>query len=529
MPRRSILFVFLSALICVNLLFLTSCSSQRVDLRTLVPAETLVYLESDDLGVFLTPLVESSAFAEAASQKPDLSALKGVRVAVAVTGFETSEIEITEDQSVGRVQPRFVAIADTNAWNYQVLTFAEHGLGSFVEGLFQSEAKLEKTDKHGGKFLTWTAADGRKSFALVIDGLIWFGNDESAIEKSLAVRRGEAESIAKAGKLPQRVPNTLASGYLSADGVAQAASLAGMSLASQTSDDEDVRSAIATLLPQLIRGTVTDVAWTASQNSQGYEDRFTIGGNAETAPVLAEAFVPTGSVDAELFQFVPNNSPGITLYNLEKPNIAWRGMVLTARSRVNEFGSRVIGEFSNAFAEPYGIADAEKFLTSVGPNIVAIRTDAEGDQPAVIATVKDAAMLRTSLDPELKPDKAASDASGFETLKSEDTTAVFAGRFVVVGDSDAVAACIKAKAEGTSLGIASPAHLAYFRPNNSAVTLSSERDLAPAIADLLSERKAQAANTISITETRFSRSGTERRVVSDLGFIGWLLARMSER
>jgi hypothetical protein len=74
-------------------------------MRTLAPAETLVYLETNDLAAALKPIVDSKAFNEAAKRKPDLSALQGVQLVVAVTGFETTEEKLTEEHSVGRVQP----------------------------------------------------------------------------------------------------------------------------------------------------------------------------------------------------------------------------------------------------------------------------------------------------------------------------------------------------------------------------------------------------------------------------------------
>ena len=134
--------------------------------------------------------------------KPDLSALKGVQLAVAVTGFETSEEKLTDEHSVGRVQPHFVAVADTHAWNFQAVRFAEKKARLLCRKIYDSEPTLEKSDKNGGKYFTWTAKDGRKAYALVIDSLIYFGNDETAIDKCLAVKRGEADSIAKAGKVP---------------------------------------------------------------------------------------------------------------------------------------------------------------------------------------------------------------------------------------------------------------------------------------------------------------------------------------
>ncbi|MEQ1646499.1 MAG: hypothetical protein ABL959_23800, partial [Pyrinomonadaceae bacterium] len=286
--------------ICVYLwlIILPSCTTKQSDLRTLVPAETLVYLETNDLAAALQPIVDSKPFSSVVTKKPDFSALKSVQVAVAVTGFETSEVAVTDEQAVGKIQPRFVAVADTHAWNYQAVAFAEKKLGTFVTEVYDAEPKLEKSDKHGGKYFTWTSQDGRKAFALVIDSLIYFGNDESAIDKALSVRNGQADSIAKSGKLPAHVPGNLASGYVSTDGVAQIAALAGLHFASQASDEEEVQSAVAGILPQLIRGTVTDVSWSTSQTSEGIEDKWSVTMPADVANVLSESISSKDNFDA---------------------------------------------------------------------------------------------------------------------------------------------------------------------------------------------------------------------------------------
>lgn len=522
----------LSVSICVylSLIFLTSCSSPPSDLRTLVPAESLIYLETNDLGAAIQPILESDTFRQAAKSTPDLSVLKGVQMAVAVTGFETSEERLTDENSVGRVQPRFVAVADTHAWNYQAVAFADQKLGGFVANIYNSDPQVEKTEKLGGKYFTWTAptneGGGRKVFALVTGSLIYFGNDATAIEKCIAVKKGEADSLAKGGKLPKRDADSLAAGYVSTDGVAQIAALAGLSFATEASDDEEVQSAVARILPQLIRGIVTDISWTSMRGSRGFEDKFSFGGTPESARILNETIIPTSQVNTELFQFVTNRATAVTLYNLDKPNIAWRGLLSTASSKVDAFGAKIIGEFSNAFAEPYGISDAELFLSGIGSNIISIRTDTEGDESALIATVTNADALHRSLSKDLKPDKAASDALGFEVLKDEDSTAVFVGSTIVIGDSGAVEACLQAKSSGTAVA---SSIVQLFRPGNSSVSLSFDTEQAQKIADLLSEKKAEAKNvpTTTITETRFTRNGIERRTISEFGFIGWLVAQLA--
>src|ERR1043165_516936 len=144
---------FLSVIICVHLwvIFLCACSSPPTDLRTFVPSDTLVYLETSDLGKTLGALIESKAFREAAKNTPDFSALGGMQVAVAVTGFEASENQVTAENAVLNFKPRFVAVADTHTWNRYTLQFTEQRLGDFVNETYGGEVSLDTADKNGGK------------------------------------------------------------------------------------------------------------------------------------------------------------------------------------------------------------------------------------------------------------------------------------------------------------------------------------------------------------------------------------------
>jgi hypothetical protein len=127
-------FLILSVLICVHLwiIFLSSCNSAPTDLRKFAPAETLIYLETNDLGKTLKSLTDGKAFQELAKKQTDFSALENIQVAVAVTGFETSEKQITDEQSILNFKPHFVAVADTHAWEWQARRLVEEKIGAFV-------------------------------------------------------------------------------------------------------------------------------------------------------------------------------------------------------------------------------------------------------------------------------------------------------------------------------------------------------------------------------------------------------------
>lgn len=500
-------------------------------MRTLVPAETLVYLESNDLAAALQPIVDSKPFTDVAKSKPDLSALKGVQVAVAVTGFETTEEKLTDEHSVGRIQPHFVAVADTHAWNYQAVGFAEKKLGAFVEKIYDSEPTLEKSEKNGGKYFTWKANDGRKAYALVIDSLIYFGNDETAIDKCLAVRRGEADSIAKAGKVVPAAPGTLASGYVGPDGIAQIANIIGLKFASEMGDDSEVQSAVAGILPQLLRKSVTDVTWNATRTEKGIEDRYSITMPAEIANVFSETMRSSEQPDGTLLGFLPQNARSATIYNFRDPQIAWRSILLAVGKQTDPLAGKVFTQFFGILFEPYGIKDVELFLSGIEPPILTANLDAEGEKPIVIALINDENKVKHSFLQELRLNENGRAQGGSEFWSSNEPHigAEFVDRIVAVGEFETSIACFNAfqtsRLSGTNeMGV----KLSMSKAN--IASTGKDADAAGKIADMLSERKSDEANAEStyFTETRFTKTGIDRRTTSDFGLIGSIIAQLGQ-
>jgi len=527
---RAVISAAVAACVCLWLIFLPSCSAKPTNLRTLAPADSLIYLETNDLGAALQPIIDSRPFTEAAKKKPDLSALRGVQLAVAVTGFETKEEKLNEENSIGRVQPHFAAIADTHAWSWQARNFAENQLGEFINNMYGGGVNLETSPKNGGVSYVWTADDGRKAYAFVDGSLIFFGNDESSIDKCLAVRRGEGDSILKNPKLPQAEPSALVQGYVSTDGVAQLANIAGIAMAAGTGEQEAVKSFIASSLPQLIRSSVTDVSWTMTKSEQGIEDKYLISTVAEVSNVLSETMAPAPSaVDQSFFQNVPGELPTITLYKLKDPQVAWRSVLLLAQKQTDPATGKILSEFSGALFEPYGIRDAELFLSSVGPDLLTANADADGEKPFVITTVKDNEKLKRSITSDLRPTKAATDEGiNFWRGKDDDIEAVFTADKLIIGSTQGVGSCF-----GGGAFPSTPFEkewLAQLKDSKAPIaTLGRDERSAEQIVSTLSEGKSDEAKAESryFTETRFTKNGIERKTVSDFGLIGSIIAQLA--
>ena len=522
---------FASLHLCVFALifFSFSCGTKPTEMRTLVPADSLVYLETIDLFAALQPIIDSKPFTEVAKSKPDLSALKGVQLAVAVTGFETSEEKLNDEQSIGRVQPRFVAIADTHAFHFQAVRFAEARLGSFVAKIYDSEPTLEKSEKSGGKYFTWTAADGRKAYALAIDSLIYFGNDESAIDKCLAVKRGEADSIVKTGKIQPADPQTLASGYVSTDGIAQIANIVGLKFASEAGEDSEVQSAIAGILPKLLRNSVTEISWTASKANDGIEDKYLISLPPDVANVFSETMAPSGSPNVLLLDQLMGSVTAVTVYDLRNSQLAWRSVILVAGKQTDPMSAHVIEAASSLFFEPYGIANGESFLSAVGSTIITAQTDHDGNGVVVVTGVTDKNSLLKSLESVIKQKEIPRGNGRINIWQSDDgeLSAFMDENSIALGETEAVLKCCGVEHRF-------PPNPGFERLKSlsaaTSKTASIDTSITGQLVDMISVQKSSGATaeTTSFTETRFTSTGIHRKTTSDFGLIGSIIAQLGQ-
>ncbi len=507
--------------------FCLSCSSPPADLRNFAPAETLVYLETSDLGKTLGALTESRAFQDAAKAKPDFSALGGMQLAVAVTGFEASENQVTAENSILNFKPHFVAIADTHTWNRYALQFTENTLGEFVNETYGGEVVLDTADKAGGKSFVWTAKDGRKVFAFVAGSKIFFSNDAAALEKSLSVFRGEADSLVKnesLGKLRDSgAKNALAFGYVAPDGIAQIANLAGVSTALATTDDDQGRSFIARVLPQILRNSIKEIFWTATKTEQGIEDKYTVSLMPETSSVVKETFIAAPPNQSNSAEFLPSDISGTTRYDLQNPQIAWSSLLLVAGKNTDEKNAKILTQFSGSLLEPYGIADAETFLSAVDSEIWTATFDAEGEKSVAVFGVKDAEKLKKSI-AEINFKTAGKKRENAEVWKTTDgaSIAAFIESKLILGDVESVLKCLQAKQNGQNF--TKNAAWKKFTESN-AVAVTFGKDSTEKTVEVLGEKKAENLQMLTVftTETRFNASGFERKTVSPFGLIGRIL------
>lgn len=356
-----------------------------------------------------------------------------------------------------------------------------------------------------------------------------FGNDESAIEKCVAVRSGQAPSIAGNPKLPSI--EALASGYVSPEGVGQIANLATLQLAIGAGEEEEVRGFIARVLPEIIRKSITEATWTAKRTDQGIDDTYVFTTAPEVGKVLNETLRRgDGGTDA-FVQFIPNDVVAATRYSLADPQVAWRSIVLTAQKQTDGVSGGVIGAFSGALFESYGVENPEEFLASVGDSIVTLRFDPEGENVVAIAAAKDLAKLKASLAKEIKLAAQPEKIEGAETWKSEDGDLMFAvqGDKVILGHAESVQKCLRAASAGQKTGFRERFAAASNLPAP-AVTVASDIDPSAALVTVLSARKSETEPLIQRFQisTSFTLTTIQRVETSDFGLFGSIIEQFAK-
>lgn len=513
----------------------TSCSSPPIDLRTVAPVDSLIYIETNDLGRTLESLTENNTFRELAQTATDFSPLRDVQVAIVVTGFEASEKQLTDENSVLNFKPRFVAVIETHFWESQTKSLTEETLGSFINRTYGGEVDLEVSPKYDGAWYEWTSVDSRSVYAYVEGSRIFFGNDETAIEKVLAVKRGETENLTKNDNfmraLEVKGEKDIAFGYIAPEGIAQIANIIGVSTAIETTEEEGGRSFIAGVLPEILRNTTKDISWTSQKIENAVEDKIYIAVKDEVATVLVETLKPTAETPAKLIEYVPQEASSVTAYSIENPQVAWRSLVVVTSKNADELGGNIILQFSETLLEDYGIKQAEEFLSAVDSEILTARFDADGEKSVSIVRVKDLEKLRKSISEDFNFGIKAETLDDAEIWRSQDESllAAFVGDILILGDDESVEDCLQAKKEGLNF-TKNPAFERFSKSKAVATTYGEDLETGGNIVELLGVPKQQPGeiSPIFITETSFTKKGVERRTVSDFGILGVILEQAEE-
>ncbi len=507
--------------------------AKKTDMRSLVSHDAFIFIESNDLSVTLQSLTKNNAFKDLSTAKKDFSFLKNIQLAIAVTGFETSENQVTAENSVLDFKPSFVAIADTHAWQWQTISLVENQINNFIFEKFGTDTEFIQFEKDEGRWFVWTTKDNRKAFAFVDGSRIFFSNNKDSIVNCLSVKNGKAESLKINESLTKayliKSPDNLAFGYVSSNGIAQIADYLSIPLAINATESEEGRSFITVILSQILQNTVKEIVWTATESENGITDEFSIAINTGSINILKNTFSTSTKTENNVLQFVPPDIRSVTRYNLQNPLAAWRSLLLVSAQNTNNQNRKILMQFSNDLLNSYAITDAETFLAAIDSNILTLQFDAESENSASIVEIKDSEKIKKSITDQINFDSPARIIGNTKIWESKDQqiSAAFVENKLILGNSEGVDKCIEAKNSGRNI-TQNSFYKEFSKSPATAITFakdsSSTKNLSAVLAND-SEKKPEAVKYY-LTETSFTEKDVERKTVSDFGLIGIILEKL---
>lgn len=560
---------------------------QKVDMAGYVPADSLIYLEAGNLPELAGEMTHTDAWkslAAPAGIKQTLGNYGWLSRVVALTGFGPADAVVLSRSQVAvavlgfasadagetlKIKPQYALVVETHTSASRVQSVIDKRVGDFANRAYRNPI-IERKEINGIELKTWRATVGeRRIVAAVLDSVAVIGNDEQTVLACLAVRRGERPSLAGNQQLElmrQRLDGStsLAFGYVSPAGAAKLLEVAATVYAEQLSSDPRAQGLAASTLPPLASKILGSAGWSARLRDGMVEDRYFVALQNGVAANLRDALAASVGQNMSAGELLPAQTYSVSHYNYREPAAAWRGLNQTLSSQLDTFGAIFTSQLLKAALKPYGIEEPDAFLRAIGPNIITARLDQPG-APAIparepasgeasnsstvtIVEVEDEKVLREFVLKRLGAQPRRERIGEAELLVSQSKergAASFIGGRLLMGPTAQVRRCLDAKARGETLAGASGFQKAFrlVESQSPANTLTYTSDSAPALTfisaiasqkqmregqpDEAELRRALSNLSFSVSETRLTESGYEKRTRSAFGQFGTLAAQFT--
>jgi hypothetical protein len=567
--RRALVAILLLALFVFAWLWFTR--PQRVDMAAYVPADSIVYIESDSLPETFNAVASSDAWRELASAAgvetkqgwdgwlPRLISFTGLgpgdavvvsrsQVAVTVLGFQAAE----ESDTTLKFSPRAALVAETHTSEWRVKAAVEKLVGDFARRAFGAQA-VERKEVDGVAFYIWTEPSGarRKVVAAVYESVAVVGNDESAVQACLDVRRGARPSLAGDEQLKEMrarlgAGESLAFGYAPRGSAAKAVEVFAPAFVGGMSEESHVQSLLATVLPQLINQTLGSAGWSSRVEQGGVEDHYFLALPGDMSARLETPLAPADAGEGGAAAVLPPDTYLLTQYHFRSPEAAWRGLGAVLSTQVDVSRATIITLALEALLKPYGIEQPREFLRACGNEVATAKLDPASEGKILVASVRDREALRKQALAHLGHGVRTERAGDSEILISIDPergAAAFAGDYLLLGSEDDVRRCVTARLENRTLqnaGVLKAAPQNFFDGPAFARTLTDDRDAARSVLSYFKSGNGAQANSAaleealarrgySVSETRLADGGFEKKTRSAFGLFGEIVTRFAPR
>jgi hypothetical protein len=534
---------------------------QRVDMAGYVPADSLAFLEVNDLPGIAQGIVSTDAWrtlsklADANLHLPggswplSIARWTGIgpteavllarsQFAVSVIGFEQGDAGPALP-----VKPVSALVIETHTSQFRMRSVFERQIAQFAQRLF-GKPQLQHKTVDGVDFLEWSSPDGAHQVVTAFVGTaVIIGNDERPVRACIAVRNGEQASLAST-ELLNKMRGGAATGDAPLFGFLSSTGLRSLLpyLFGQSSASTNLPQILARVAASLAQG----IAWSPRFLEGAVEDRYLCLLADGVAPQLKDGVLPERRVTLRFTDLLPPDTNSFTQYNLRQPDEAWRGLNTAVSLHADAVSSLIARQALAGVLKNYGIDDADTFLRSVGPEIATVRLNENG-APLVIAETFDASALRKLMNARLGGHPSTERIGDAEMSVSRDLerrAASFTGNDLVIGLVDDVRRCLQARAQSHSLAANDSFQKAQILLNpsirNTAITFTSDENAAGSFVLLFSENRTVALSgkaaalseagkrlPYAVTVTQLGENAFHRTTRSSFGLLGNLIVQFA--
>lgn len=520
----------------------------RVDMADYAPADSLVYVEFNNLAAVAQAIQHSDVWQAAApithSNPPSQSRvmmaaartgigpleavlLARAQVALVIVGMNTSE-----ENDTLKVRPEVAIIAETHTSRWRTKPAAVEAVKHLANFAYGTSMCTERS----GDYIECTVAGAERKIVGAVDGtLVVIGNSENAVRSCLDVRRGVRPSIRTDPELVKvrasvTSNNTLGFGYISPANSAKLFSWAAPLLMGQAPGDRQLEQLLAVSAGKVLRG----VAWTTSPSPGGIEDRFLFSLEPGVVSRLQPAF-ETAERDENFWKLVPEDFQSLTIYRNKTPAAAWSSLDSAVAFKLDALPAVLFGSLLRSSLSVYGISNPKEVLPALSPPLLTLKPSEGAEGSILVARVSDEARLRQSLAQEIFKGDGGEILEGLESNPDpgKEFAAVFADGYVLLGKSENMRAGLvalrKTRADARKdlkrPALESSAPIITFsndeaRVNNFIVTLLKLQGQQLSETQVAGLQNTVRGSSFSSTETRLNAHGIERTTRSAFGQFG---------
>lgn len=449
---RPLLALFLLAVV-VFAVWLWWNSPRTVDMADYAPADSIVYVEFNNLAAVAQAIQNSEAWQAAApitQSRPatqnrfmTVAARAGIgplpavlfsraQIALVVVGLNTSE-----ENDTLKVRPEVAIIAETHTSSWRTKPAAVEAvkhLANFAYGASMCSERSADAD-----YIDCSVAGGERKIVGAVDGtLVVIGNSDNAVRSCLEVRRGVRPSIHTDTEMV-KVRSSLASdqtlgfGYISPANSAKLFSWAAPLLMGQAPGDQQLEQLLAVSAGKILRG----VAWTANPSANGIEDRFLFSLEPNVVSRLQPAF-ETAQPDANFWKLVPEGFQSLTIYRNKAPAVAWNSLDSAVSFKLDALPAVLFGSLLRSSLSVYGIENPKEVLPTLSPPLLTLKPSQGAEGSILVARVSDEEKLKRSLAQEVFNGGKGEILEGLASNpdQAKEFAAVFADGYVLLGKTE---------------------------------------------------------------------------------------------